>query len=84
MDDDSIKKGFIQYTNVKDISRYTEARTVNVVGVISGVGEVTSLWLRTGETKKKRTITIADNSELPNGMSIDICFWGSDATDRDF
>lgn len=53
MDDDSIKKGSISYTNIKDISRYTEARTINVVGVISGVGEITSLRLRTGETKKK-------------------------------
>lgn len=84
MDDESIKKGSVQFTTIKDISRYTEERTVNVVGVVSAVGEVTSLRLRNGESKKKRTITIADNSELPNGISIDICFWGTDATDRDF
>lgn len=84
MDDGSISKGFIEYTTIKDISQFKESWIVNIVGVVSGVGEVTSLRLWNGETKKKWTITVADNSELPNGLSIDICFWGPDATDWEY
>ena len=72
-----IKKdiGF-KFVTIKEIAEMTEVWTIDCVGVVLNAETPILIRLRTGGEKKKRTILIADDSEKPNGMSINFCLWG--------
>jgi hypothetical protein len=54
--------------------------SVDVVGVITEVMQTSSIQLKSGENKDKRSLTIADES----GLSVMMTLWGALGSDYDY
>jgi replication factor A1 len=70
-DDGSINKKSFDFTSISDIES-TSLRTVDVIGVVTEVSEQSSITLKSGESKNKRTVTIVDRSSC----TVTITLWG--------
>lgn len=54
----------------------SEVWTIDCIGVVFSVESPITIRLWSGGEKRKRTVTFGDDSEKPNGMCINLCFWG--------
>ena len=62
------------------LSNVSPGTTIDVIGVLMEIGQVGNINLKTGESKQKREIKVADES---NAM-ISVTLWGDVATAQNF
>ena len=76
-DNGSIKKevGY-KFVTIKEIADSTDIWTIDCIGVVLTLESPITIRLWNGGEKRKKTVLFADDSEKPNGMSINLCFWG--------
>ena len=74
-DDASIKQATYNFSSIASISDIEPNRTIDVLGVITNVGESASINTKTNRTTNKRDLTIVDNSNA----SINMTIWGDKA-----
>ena len=71
-DDPLISYDRFTFTFLKGIQKITPQSTIDVIGVVFEVGEVSTLNLRDGSTRDKCVITLGDESRV----SIGVTLWG--------
>ena len=76
--EDDIKiqvRGFC-FVGIDQISKYEALRTIDVVGIVTVIGELTQIKLKTnGVQKDRRNVTIVDKSKI----QIQVSLWGQNA-----
>lgn len=72
-DDDNIGSIAFNFTELSEIENMIQSRTVDVIGVILDVGPASSINMRDGKVKSKRTLTIGDESNSCIGVTL----WGA-------
>ena len=72
-DDDGIQSVSFTFTGLDRIEELVQAHTIDVIGVVLDVGQTSSINMRDGQTREKRTLTIGDESNV----SINVTLWGS-------
>lgn len=60
---------------MKQIKEITQEKSVDVIGIVHSISQVTEIKLKNGTTKPKRVIEILDNSET-KGIQISFTIWG--------
>lgn len=53
--------------------------TVDILGIVYSLSDITDVKLKSGQTKPKWTIDILDNSK-ESGISIQMTIWGDSCT----
>lgn len=79
-EDRAIKQEGFSFTKLDMLSNVSPGSTIDVIGVVMEVGQVGSVNLKTGESRQKRELKVADES---NAM-ISITLWGDVATAQNF
>ena len=74
-EDSKIKQMGFDFTQIKQIPELMQNKTIDVIGVIIKVHPLSSINLKTGVSKEKKTFEIADDSN----SSIEITIWGQAA-----
>lgn len=78
-DDGTIKSQSYSFTSLKALNQKTSNNkdqiTIDFIGIIIDEGEEVEINLKSGGTKTKRNITLADNSSEP-GYAIEVALWG--------
>lgn len=72
-EDDEIESVTFAFTRLDQIESIVQQCTLDVIGVILDVGPTSTINLRDGKVKQKRSLTIGDESHV----SIGVTFWGS-------
>ncbi len=68
-DDGDIVETSFDFVNLKQIKEMVQEGSVDVIGIVNAISEITEVKLKTGNSKAKRTIDILDNS-VKEGMLI--------------
>ena len=80
-DDIKIQEQGYCFVRIGDINKLDQLRTIDIIGVITAVGELSQVVLKTtGAHKDRRNITIVDESK----MQIQISLWGSNASRKGY
>ena len=80
-DDIKIQEQGYCFVRIGDINKLDQLRTIDIIGVITTVGELSQVVLKTtGAHKDRRNITIVDESK----MQIQISLWGSNASRKGY
>lgn len=72
-EDDEIESVSFTFTGLEKIEDLVQSHTVDVIGVILDVGQSSSINLKNGQTKDKRSLTIGDESNICIGVTL----WGA-------
>jgi replication factor A1 len=76
-DDENIKQQGFCFVTIDEINEFEQSRTVDTIGIITSVGQVSNFQPKNGgPSKDKRTLQIADESSL----AIQVTLWGKNAT----
>jgi|DEB0MinimDraft_12_1074336.scaffolds.fasta_scaffold23113_2 replication factor A1 len=70
-DDGSIAKQAFEFVKIGDIEE-VQLHSVDVIGVVTDVSEQSSIQLKSGESKNKRTVTLVDQSSC----TVTLTLWG--------
>lgn len=82
-DDQSISKAVFNFTTLSEVQTTREGKTLDFIGVIVSVSDVSSISLKTGGTRDKRDYELIDNS-VDGGLKSTVTLWGSAATKYNF
>ncbi len=74
-DDGDIVETSFDFVSLKQIKDMIQEGSVDVIGIVNSISEVTEVKLKTGNSKAKRVIDILDNS-AKEGMLISFTIWG--------
>lgn len=77
-DDGQINRQAFDFTRIGDIEEQVQAKSVDVLGVITFSSETESIKLKDGTMKDKKTVVLADQSMC----SISITIWGEEACSK--
>lgn len=77
-DDGSISNQAFDFCQINDIQEIMQMKTIDVVGIISELGDKEQVNLRSGQTKFRKYIQLVDDTE----KSISITLWGEDMCDK--
>jgi len=77
-DDGSISNQAFDFCSISDIQDIMPMKTVDIIGVISQLGEAESINLKSGGTKLRRHIQLADDSN----KSVSLTLWGEELCGR--
>jgi replication factor A1 len=72
-DDTMIKQEGFQFTQINRIKDLGPGSTVDIIGAIMEVGQLGSILTKSGDSRQKRELKIADESNA----QISITLWGS-------
>lgn len=72
-EDEEIQSVSFTFTGLDSIEELVQSHTVDVIGVVLEVGPSSSINMKDGKVREKRTLTIGDESNV----SIDVTLWGS-------
>jgi replication factor A1 len=74
-EDSTIGNVGFAFKTISSLSDLQTRSSCDVIGIITDVMAVSSIKLKSGEEKDKRTITIMDDTRA----SVDVTFWGASA-----
>ena len=74
-EDSTIGNVGFTFKTISSLSDLQTRSSCDVIGIITDVMAVSSIKLKSGEEKDKRTITIMDDTRA----SVDVTFWGASA-----
>ena len=72
-EDDEIQSVSVTFTSLDKIEELVQSCTIDVIGVILDVGPTSSINMRDGKVREKRTLTIGDESNICIGVTL----WGA-------
>ena len=78
-DDGTITNQAFDFCQISEIPDIMPMKTIDVVGVISLLGDKEEINLKNGTTKMRRQIQLVDDSE----KSVSLTFWGEELCSRD-
>ena len=79
-DDGGIQSQAFDFKNIKEIADINETKTIDFIGIVHHVTPLTTINLKNGVRKEKRTLSICDQT----GMLISLSMWGDQASMIDF
>ncbi|CAI2360853.1 unnamed protein product [Moneuplotes crassus] len=82
-DDTNISKNVFHFTKLSEVSNIGAGKIIDLIGVVTSVGDVNSISLKDGRQKDKIDYEIADNS-IDGGMRVTVSIWGTKATSKKF
>ncbi len=62
-DDMGIQQVGFDFTGLEEISQFEQMRTIDVIGIATDVGNIGTVNLKSGGTKDRKNITLADESK---------------------
>jgi replication factor A1 len=77
-DDGSINNQAFDFCTISEIPDIMPMKTIDIIGVISQLGEAESINLKNGGTKLRRHVQVSDDSE----KSISLTLWGDELCGR--
>jgi replication factor A1 len=77
-DDGSISNQAFDFCPINDITDIMQMKTIDVVGIISDLGDKEQVNLRSGQTKFRKYIQLVDDTE----KCISLTLWGEDMCDK--
>ena len=77
-DDGSIAAQSFDFVKIGDIQEIIQARTIDVCGIVSQIGDRATINLKSGESKVKMQIQLMDDTN----NSISLTMWGDEICDK--
>jgi replication factor A1 len=77
-DDGDIQEISLTFTPLKSLLSINQETTLDVIGVVNAVQDISEIKLKDGSTKKKRNIELIDNSSS-EGIQVQFAIWGDDS-----